>query len=137
MSTQPWDFGQAAAAQREATKKQETAEQFVKQAYRDLAEKERAYRQALAEKITTLRADGISVTLCGDLARGDKHVAHLKYERDVAEGVKEAAAQAIWRATADRRTVEGLMNWSMRREFAETGGRTPEPSFGEPIGARR
>jgi hypothetical protein len=47
------------------------------------------------------------VTLCGDLARGDSRVAGLKYERDVAEGVREAAGQAVWRATADRKTGGG------------------------------
>lgn len=134
----PWTFDQAVTAQREATQKQEQAERFVKTSYKDFAEKERVYRQALAEKITTLRAEGKSITLCGDLARGDKHVAHLKYERDVAEGVKEAAGQAVWRATADRKTVEGLMQWSMRRDIAEGFATAPaDRELEPPIGARR
>jgi hypothetical protein len=132
----PWTFDQAVAAQRDATQKQEQAERFVKTAYRDFAEKERVYREALAKRITELRAEGISVTLCGDLARGDSRVAGLKYERDVAEGVREAAGQAVWRATADRKTVEGLMDWSKRRELAD-GFSTANPVFESVIGGRR
>jgi hypothetical protein len=45
----PWTFDQAVAAQRDATQKQEQAERFVKTAYRDFAEKERVYREALAK----------------------------------------------------------------------------------------
>lgn len=133
----PWTFDEAVAAQRQATLAQEQAERFVKTSYKDFAEKERVYRCALAEKITELRAEGMSVTLCGDMARGDKHVAHLKYERDVAEGVREAAGQAVWRATADRKTVEGLMQWSMRRQLAEGfAGAPADDAFAPPIGAR-
>jgi hypothetical protein len=137
MSGQPWTFSEAHAAHTAATTNQTQAEAFVKQAYRQYAEAERAYREALAKRITELRAEGNSVTLCGDLARGDKLVADLKYKRDVAEGVKEAAAHAIWRATADRRTVEAFTNWSMRRDLAEGYGRDPEPQYTSAIGARR
>jgi hypothetical protein len=137
MSGQPWTFSEAHAAHTAATTNQTQAEAFVKQAYRQYAEAERAYREALAKRITELRAEGHSVTLCGDLARGDKLVADLKYKRDVAEGVKEAAAHAIWRATADRRTVEAFTNWSMRRDLAEGYGRDPEPQYTSAIGARR
>jgi hypothetical protein len=38
-----------------------------------------------------------------DLAKGDKHVADLRFKRDVAEGIREAAVSALWRHTADRR----------------------------------
>jgi hypothetical protein len=137
VSGQPWTFGEAHAAHTAATTNQTQAEAFVKQAYRQYAESERVYREALAKRITELRAEGNSVTLCGDLARGDKHVADLKYKRDVAEGVKEAAAHAIWRATADRRTVEAFTQWSMRRDLAEGYGSGPVQEFASPIGGRR
>lgn len=136
MSDRPWTFGEALLRQREATQKQLQAEDFVKSAYRDFAEAERAYREALATAITTLRADGQPVTLCGDLARGDKHVARLKHARDIADGVREAAQHAIWRATADRRAVESFVSWSQKRNLAE-GFAAPEPQWSEPIGGRR
>jgi hypothetical protein len=56
-----------------------------------------------------------------DLARGDKGVARLKRERDIAEGVVEAAKQAGWRASKDRDDVQAFIGWSQRREFAEAG----------------
>jgi hypothetical protein len=137
-TNRPWTFGQAVAVQKKYSDEQEQAERFVKTAYKDFAEAERAYREALAKKITELRAAGNSVTLCGDLARGDEHVALLKYKRDVAEGVREAAGQAVWRATADRRAADAFTAWSQRRDIAE--GYAPVPHdrvFESPIGGRR
>jgi hypothetical protein len=42
-------------------------------------------------------------------------------KRDVAAGVKEALEQAGFRLNADRRILERLVDWSMRRELAEGG----------------
>ncbi|HET6867716.1 MAG TPA: hypothetical protein VFH80_17490, partial [Solirubrobacteraceae bacterium] len=64
------------------------AEQFMRQAFEDAANAERAYRVALAKKIVELHAGGAAWTVCQDLARGDQSVADLRYRRDVAEGVK-------------------------------------------------
>jgi len=120
--TAPWDFGEAAANNRRASQAQIEAEAFVKEAYAVAAGAEKDYRIALASKITELRAEGTAATVAGDLARGHPDVAQLRYIRDVSLGVCEAASQAVWRATADRRTVESLTNWSMRRELAEGFG---------------
>ncbi|HET6866216.1 MAG TPA: hypothetical protein VFH80_09840, partial [Solirubrobacteraceae bacterium] len=73
-----------------------------------------AYRVALAKKIVELHAGGAAWTVCQDLARGDQSVADLRYRRDVAEGVKEAAQNAVWRHTADRKDLGKLVDWSMR-----------------------
>lgn len=62
---------------------------------RAAAEAEQTYRVKLAEKILTLRDNGYPATLIGDLARGDKEVARLKFERDCAEVVYENAQEAI------------------------------------------
>lgn len=117
----PWDFDQATAAARQASSQQRAAEEFIKQAHRDFALKEEAYRIALAQKIVELRAEGQAATLCADLARGEKLVARLRRERDIAEGVKEAASQGGWRASKDRDDVAAFIEWSRRREFAEAG----------------
>jgi hypothetical protein len=125
----PWNIDEAASAANLASAQQKGAEQQLREAAADLAEKERAYRQALAQTITRFRADGHAATVCADLARGDKHVSDLRYHRDVAQGVLDAASQAAWRLSADRRTIEALTRWSMGREFAEhgqdTGGTQP------------
>ena len=132
MSNQPYDFAQAQAASAAASNNQRRAEQFVIDSTRAYAEAERAYRKALASKIVELKAGGMAVTACGDVARGESAVADLKYRRDVAEGVKEAAVQSSWRASGDRKAEQTFCEWSMRRDLAE-GYHAPTgdgPTFG-------
>ena len=62
---------------------------------RAAAEAEQAYRVKLAEKILLLREDKYPATLIGDLARGDREVAQLKFERDCAEVVYDNAKEAV------------------------------------------
>ena len=61
-----------------------------------------------------MRGDKIPVTVIQDMAKGDLKIADLRFERDLAEGVREAAVSAIWRHSADRRELEQLVSWSMR-----------------------
>jgi hypothetical protein len=117
--TQPYDFATAQKAQERASDRQRQAEQFVIDAWKAYAEAERAYREALSTRIVQLKADGMAVTACGEVARGEKAIAALKVKRDIAEGVKEAAAQAAWRASADRKAQQTFLEWSMRRDLAE------------------
>jgi hypothetical protein len=76
---------------------------------------------ALSERITSLHADGVAWSAAADIARGEQKVAHLKMLRDIAAGVRDAAEQAGFRLNADRRILERLTEWSMRRELAEGG----------------
>lgn len=62
---------------------------------RAAAEAEQTYRVALANKILLLREGGLPATLIGDVARGDKDVARLKFERDCAEVVYDNAQEAV------------------------------------------
>ena len=59
------------------------------------AEAEQTYRVALAKKILELREASYPATLIGDLARGDKEVARLKFERDYSEVVYDNAKEAV------------------------------------------
>lgn len=61
----------------------------------DYAEAERKYRIGLAEKMLKLRSDGYPATLIPDLARGDREIARLKFDRDAKEAVYKAAGEAI------------------------------------------
>lgn len=114
MTTVPYDFGEAKAAIERASQNMKSSEQFTRDAYDRAGAAEKAYRIALARKIVELHAEGIAWTVTQDLAKGDPQVAHLRYERDVAEGVKEAAVSATWRHTADRKDLTGLVEWSRR-----------------------
>lgn len=117
--TEPFTFAQAVVAARRAAEMQRDGEQAVRDAAADLAEKERAYRCSLAREIVTQHADGSAWTVAQDLARGEKKVADLRYERDVAQGVLEAAQQRAWRSSADRRDMLQFIEWSKRRDIAE------------------
>lgn len=119
MTIAPYDFGEAVAAARRAAEAQKAGEQAVRDASADLAERERDFRRALARKIVEVHAGGAAWTVAQDLARGDDGVADLRYARDVAQGVLEAAQQRAWRHTADRKDVLEFINWSRRRELAE------------------
>lgn len=132
--TEPYDFAQAVAAARRAAESQKGGEQAVRDASADLAEKERLYRLALARKIVEVHAGGAAWTVAQDLARGDEQVATLRYERDVARGVLEAAQQRAWRHTADRKDVLEFIHWSKARELAE--GRDAAPPAVRTYGAR-
>ena len=59
------------------------------------AEAEKTYRIALAEKILLLREGGLQATLIGDVARGDRDVARLKFERDCSQVVYDNAREAV------------------------------------------
>lgn len=117
----PWDFGEARARCRRASQAQVQAEQHLRAAYVAVAEADRAYRRALAERILELAAEGMAITACRTVARGDARVSALAYDLAVAEGVREAASQAAWRLSADRKDAQRFADWSQRRELYETG----------------
>lgn len=133
--SQPWTFEQATANCRAASAAQQHAEEELRRAFRTFAEAEEKYRKALAVEIVKAHADGVAWSTAPDLARGDDGVARLRRERDIAEGVKEAMQQAVWRATANRKDAQRFTEWSMRRELAEGYGHTPDPTYEKPIGA--
>ena len=123
--TEPYDFPEAVAAARRAAEAQKAGEQAVRDASADLAEKERLYRLALAKRIVEVHAEGAAWTVAQDLARGDETVARLRYERDVAKGVFDAASQRAWRHTADRKDVLELIAWSRLVHGHDAAGQQP------------
>lgn len=135
MSEAPWTFAEATAKCRQAAVAQSHAEDAYLAAARDFAAKEEAYRKALAAEIVKTHADGVAWSTAPDLARGDETVARLRMERDIAEGVREAMEQALWRMAANRKDAQRFSDWSMRRELAEGAGQVPEPD-GPLIGGR-
>ena len=121
-NNRPYDFQEARAAEARASRAQAAAEDWIKESYQAHALAEAAYRQRLAERIVELRAEGHAISVCKDLARGDKSVTSLMVASMVADGVKEAAAQAAWRHSKDRDAVQRFVEWSMRRDLAEGNG---------------
>ena len=128
----PYTFAEARQAFAQTARMQAESETFRLDASRQLAEAERVYRMALARRILDVHADGCAWTVAQDLARGDDKVAGLRYERDVARGVLDAAEQKGWRCAADRKACQSLVEWSARvsplGEQHDDG--TQHPTFG-------
>ena len=117
----PLEIVDARAALRHASEAQRDLEASMRQASDDHADAERIYRLALAKCIVEKHAGGAAWTVSQDLARGEPSVAALRYERDVKKGVLGALEQQAFRYAADRRGLEKLIEWSMRRELAAPG----------------
>lgn len=69
------------------------------------AQAEHDYRIALAIKLLEYRTAGAPATIMGDLCRGDKVIAKLKLERDIARGMSDACKQGI---IATQSSMNGL-----------------------------
>lgn len=67
----------------------------VKERGREYATAEMEYRTALAETILQLKAKGTAATITPDIARGTRHVANLRLDRDCKEALYKAALEAI------------------------------------------
>lgn len=129
MPNTPYDFEQATTLTRQASAAQRAAEDLLRSTSRAFAEAEKTYRIALAKEIVRQHSDeGVAWSVAPDLARGNPEVANLRMLRDIADGVREAAQQMAWRASADRKDLTQLVAWSMRRDLAED---PVEPSWNE------
>lgn len=109
----PYDWAEAKQVIEKASISQKQAEEAIRSAFRGFAEARRAYQMAFAQEIVRQKAEN-GATVALDLARGEKKVAQLRFEKDVAEGVAKAAESAIYRHTADRKDVGRLVDWSRR-----------------------
>lgn len=82
----------------------------------DKAKAEYNYRVALAEKILKERDKGIPVTIMADITRGDRKIAKLKMERDIAETLYETCLQAIYATKLEINTVLDFMRVERKGE---------------------
>lgn len=112
---EPYNYEGAKRAIAHASRDMAAAERARRESVEEYAAAEERYRMALAKEIIRVRdEDGAAWTVAQDLARGAKHVAELRRKRDIAQGVKDVAEQAAWKHTANRRSLEQLVAWSMR-----------------------
>ena len=73
------------------------------------AKAEAGYRTALAEKILIERDSGMPVTIINDVCRGDRGIAKLKMERDIAEVLYETCLQAIYATKLEMNIINDMM----------------------------
>lgn len=122
---EPYDYAEAKRAIARGSREQADAARARATMGEEAAEAEKLYRVALAKRILSLRAEGvegsdkggsraIAWTVCADVARGDEHVAALRFDRDVKAALYQAAEGVSWQASANRRALEQLVEWSMK-----------------------
>lgn len=57
----------------------------------DSARKEYLYRTTLSKRLLQRKAEGYAATNLSDIVRGEEDIAKLKFDRDIAEGLKNSA----------------------------------------------
>lgn len=113
----PLEIQDAREAQHRASVIQREHGDALAKAHEALADAEYTYRTALTARWKQLKEAGWAATVCGDIARGEESIAQLRRERDKREGELEQLKQDGYRFAADRRALDGLVDWSKRREL--------------------
>ena len=67
------------------------------------AHTEHDYRVSLATKMLEMRSEGLPATTMPDICRGDRAIAKLKLDRDIAKGLADTNIQAI-------RSIQSIMS---------------------------
>lgn len=94
----------------------EKAIRELKERGKKYAKCEHDYRILLSSRLTALRAEGQAVTHLADIARGEKEIARLKMERDIAESLYESCKEGIQVYKIKLRVLEG----QLQREWGNT-----------------
>lgn len=123
----PFEIVEARQAQHAASQNQKTLAGNLAQKHGELAEAQFLYYRALSDRIKQLHADGIpgapsegkglAITTCEVVAKGEESIAMLRRRRDELEGEVKEADKETFRASADRRAVDALGQWSMHRDL--------------------
>lgn len=107
--------GQEYYAERERIK--QSLNTSLKRAYEnglEMAERTRDYRQALAQEILALKADGVQVSIIEKIAKGSAEVSQAEFEMIVAEVKYRASNENIM---AQKKLFDSIEE-DIRRELA-------------------
>ncbi|WP_010276520.1 hypothetical protein [Paenibacillus senegalensis] len=97
----------------ETSQRLDQASRVIHKMARVKAETERVYRMKLAQEMMTLKAEGMSVTLIADIARGN--VSDLKFERDLAEGQYKAAIESMEAIKSRLSALQSILRYQEER----------------------
>ena len=78
---------------------------------RQRASFEGTYNIAYAEKILQLKSDGYPVSILAALARGDRKVASIKRELDIADGIARACQESMKDIRASIDSARSYLSW--------------------------
>lgn len=88
--------------------------------YEAKAQAERDYLVTRAKKILQLKAEGMSVTLINQLAKGDEEVAKKKMEMEVKEAIWDACRKQIYAINTAIDTYRSILSFN-KEEYRNAG----------------
>ena len=82
----------------------------------EFAEKERVYNIALVSEMVKLKGppENLASTACERRAKGDPHIAGLRYERDVSKGVMNACDKAMQNLRTVLNAHQSILAWERK-----------------------
>ena len=83
------------------------------------ASAKRDYNVAYASKVTELKIAGTPITIIKDLVKGDKTVAEMGYEMDIADGVLKACRESMADIRVAIDAYRSLLSW-LKTELERT-----------------
>ena len=101
----------------EVMKKAEQSLSEYKRCQKDYAVKEYNYRTALSKRLLERRASGQPVTHLADIVKGEEDIAKLRFERDIAEGLKNSAEKGtdFYKLYARLMEAQNSREWGQAR----------------------
>jgi hypothetical protein len=85
-----------------------------------MANSERDYNVAYAQKLLALKLEGCAATMSKELAKGDKGVADLLFKFRVAEAMLDACRKNIYALNTAIDTYRSLLSWE-KAEMGQAG----------------
>ena len=89
---------------------------LLKDRGQEKAAAENKYRMELAKEILIQRDNKIPVTIISDICRGDKNIAKLKLERDIAEVMYDSVYQRILATKLELNILDNQYRMTMKGE---------------------
>ena len=75
------------------------------------AEAKRNYHIAYAKKVLELKEAGNPITIIKEIVNGDKHVAELRYQMDVGDGIMKACKESMADIRAAIDSYRSILTW--------------------------
>ena len=75
------------------------------------AEAEKVYNIAVAEKTLRFKSDGHPISIISSLVKGDKYVADLKKNYDIADGICKACQESMKDVRASIDSARSYLSW--------------------------
>ena len=100
------------------TKQLETSVRMLRKSGSDFAQKEHDYKIKVATRAFQMKDEGMPATLINLVIYGDKEVAQLRLDRDIAEVIYNANQESINSLKLQLRLIESQLNreWGSKAE---------------------